>query len=597
MQTTLRSTGNIQHHASELLLGNNIEAYENTIPSLLSDRLRNPKFAGPEHHQTGLAPEWEPCGNNMPGYICKLVPGMFLSGAESQLVRNFMESGDCEIIQTGVCFHAGEELEVEIWARAMHRPVQLTLGIRESYANGKWYDMQKVTVDRAHWHRYTARLRCPVEDANGTFSIFISPDSAILLDQVHLRPVDEPLVSQAFLAAFAQLLCTVLRFPGGCVSCSYHWESGIGPAHLRPVQDDPTFKWKVHYDFGTDEYLELCSARGMRPFITLNTTSATAAAAAAWAGYVRQWYVDRALPVPEAYFMLGNENDCMHEQGHMTGEMYVTQLRDFSPALRRAYPEARLIAIGRFEESFPLRAGHGTTWRPRLLAEVPELFDLFAVGYYATVYQRSPLREIAAEILTHLRAMETMILEAAKSMRDGGKSPAINIYEWNLWCTATHNDRRGFFEPMDMRHCLFAAGVMGMLCRQADVVEVANHYSLVNTMGTLRVHNGRAECTDIVKVFQLYADALPGAVLEVQQLDAEDTLQVTIIERDNHVYAFLINWHCDEAATVHLEEYGPIQQATGLRAVEIESPVEIFTLEFTDHSVTVPPLTIVRVEM
>ena len=60
MNVRIRATGGLLGRAGHQLLSNNIEAYENTIPSMLSDRLRNPKFSGPENAQTGLAAEWEP---------------------------------------------------------------------------------------------------------------------------------------------------------------------------------------------------------------------------------------------------------------------------------------------------------------------------------------------------------------------------------------------------------------------------------------------------------------------------------------------------------------------------------------------------------
>src|SRR5450756_1830801 len=77
MQAIVRATGGILGHAGAQILSNNIEAYENTIPSMLSDRLRNGKFTGPENPQTGIAAEWEPAGNTMAGFSCRLVPGMY----------------------------------------------------------------------------------------------------------------------------------------------------------------------------------------------------------------------------------------------------------------------------------------------------------------------------------------------------------------------------------------------------------------------------------------------------------------------------------------------------------------------------------------
>jgi glycerate kinase len=44
---------------------------------MLSDRLRNPKFAGPENLQTGMAAEWELVGNTMTGMSCR--PGQIIA--------------------------------------------------------------------------------------------------------------------------------------------------------------------------------------------------------------------------------------------------------------------------------------------------------------------------------------------------------------------------------------------------------------------------------------------------------------------------------------------------------------------------------------
>ncbi len=55
VHASVRRTGRVLGSASRQVLGTNIDAYEHTIPSLLSDRLVNPKLAGPEHLQTGVA--------------------------------------------------------------------------------------------------------------------------------------------------------------------------------------------------------------------------------------------------------------------------------------------------------------------------------------------------------------------------------------------------------------------------------------------------------------------------------------------------------------------------------------------------------------
>lgn len=463
MRIRIRATGALAGRASQQLLSNNIEAYENTIPSMLSDRLRNPKFAGPENQQTGMAAEWEPVGNTMTGMSCRLISGMYLSGREAQLVHNYTQNGGCGILQSGVQVRAGEEFEVEMWARAQHNPVELSIELRMSGHSTLEPSRAAMTVDLAHWHRRTCRIMAP-GTGGAYFQINVPGNSRIVIDQIHLRPMGQTHVSRELPGVFDRLPCPVLRFPGGCVTCAYHWEHGIGPVHLRPVCDDPVFKYKVHYDFGTDEYLELCVSKGIRPFITLNTTTGTPEEAVAWAAYVRNWYVSRSLAVPAAYIMCGNENYGIHEIGHMTGEMYAAQLHEFVPSVRAAYPEARIMAIGEFE-SGGLRDENRTPWRSIVIGKAAGLFDILVNTRYAGASDNLTLDKSLECVADNVADKEADLHRQAQSIRDADLSCTMGIVEWNYWTRASHNDHAGFLEPNDIRHCLYAAGYLNAFCR------------------------------------------------------------------------------------------------------------------------------------
>jgi len=599
MKATVRVTGDLLGRASAQLLSNNIEAYEHTIPSMLSDRLRNAKFAGPENVQTGLAADWEPVHNCMPGFSCRLVPGMYLSGREAQLIHNYREQGWCGIMQAGVHVRAGEEFEVEIWARAHHHPITMAVELSLPGQAVAELSRQEMTFDQAHWHRRTCRIKSPGDSRDAAFQISIPGDSRLIIDQVHLRPVGQPQLSTELLAAFDQFPCPVLRFPGGCVSCTYHWEHGIGPVHLRPVCDDPVFKYKVHYDFGTDEYLALCAARNIRPLITLNTTTATPEQAAAWAAYIRAWYATRGLPIPAAYFMFGNENYWIHEIGHMTGEMYAAQLREFVPVVRAAYPEARMMAIGEFE-SGGLREDANTPWRATIMAQAADLFDLLVVTRYAGGLDNLTREESMTCLVDNLADKEADLQRQAESIRAARLSCTMGIVEWNYWTRASHNDHAGFYEPNDIRHCLYAAGYLNAFCRMGEMLEVANFYSLINTMGMVHVHDGQVQLSDLVKVFNLYAKALPGDVLRLE-IDAplygkRQVVDANFLRTDDEIFGFLVNFSATDVAEVVLEGVGALTEVRGLTAQTILEPVIEFLPIQAGAVVSVPPMSLVRVK-
>ncbi len=598
MHASIRATGGLYGRAGKQLLSNNIEAYENTIPSMLSDRLRNPKFAGPENVQTGMAAEWEPVGNTMTGMSCRLIAGMYMSGRESQLIHNYTQGSRCGILQAGVRVRAGEEFEVEMWARVQHHPVTLSIELHLPGQTTPDDSRAEMTFDLAHWHRRACRIAAP-GSGEAFFQIGIPGDSRVVIDQVHMRPVGQTHVSQELLDAFDQFPCPVLRFPGGCVTCTYHWEHGVGPVHLRPVCDDPVFRYKAYYDFGTDEYLALCAAKGIRPFITLNTTTATPEDAAAWASYVRNWHVSRNLAVPAAYFMFGNENYGIHEIGHMTGEMYAAQLREFVPPLRAAYPEARILAIGEFE-SAGLREDGTTPWRSTVIGKAADLFDTLVVTRYSHSPDNLPLAQGMERVADNVSDKEADLRRQAQTIRDAKLDCTMGIVEWNYWTRASHNDHAGFYEPNDIRHCLYAAGYLNAFCRIGDIMEVTNYYSLVNTMGMIHVHDGRVHFSDVVKVFNLYAPALPGEVLELETnspaLTAKSkTVDANFLRTDEATYGFLINFSATETADVLIVGFGSIDEAAGLKADDILTPVEAFQPEFENQTITLPVMSLTRV--
>lgn len=598
MSMTLRTNGKRVARASAQLLSNNIESYENTIPSMLSDRLRNPKFAGPENHQTGIAAEWEPAGNGMQGFSARLVPGAYLSGREAQLIHNYTEKSWCGILQHGVTVRQGERFEVEVWARAQHHPVSLHVELRLPGRVAPEAAKGTLDIDHAHWHRRTCQIESP-GDGQAYFQISVPGETRVMIDQIHLRPVGQTHVSQELLDAFGTFPCPVLRFPGGCVTCTYHWQHGTGPVHLRPVCDDPVFKYKLHYDFGTDEYLDLCVKQKIRPLITFNTTTATPQDAADWAAYVRNWYVARKLPIPAAYFMFGNENYGTWEMGHMTGEMYVAQLREFVPAVRAAYPEARMMAIGE-ATSRGLREADKTPWREVVIEKAADLFDVLAVTRYSWGKDTPDMTEAMKGVADRVSEKSADLEWQVQTVRDAGLACKIAIVEWNYWTRASHNDHAGFREPNDIRHCLYTAGFVNAFCRQGEMLEVANYYSLVNTMGLIQVKDGAVEITDVAKVLNLYAEALPGEVLDVTNdtpvlTEKSRVIDANIIRTEKATYAFLINYNATKSLTVTLDGVGAITAACGLRAKTTHTPVTEFKPTCGAAKVTLPPMSLVRV--
>ena len=111
---------------SEMILGQNIEMCLTTADGLLSERLRNPKFLGPAHPVTGIAPHWQGTSCGRAAY--ELTPGAGLMGSEAQLIRVTRGYGT-SLHQNKISVRAGEALELEVWARAWGAPVTLQVSL------------------------------------------------------------------------------------------------------------------------------------------------------------------------------------------------------------------------------------------------------------------------------------------------------------------------------------------------------------------------------------------------------------------------------------------------------------------------------------
>ena len=536
--------------ASETLLGHNLDGVAPTIQGLLSDRLENGHFAGPAQPQTGLAPGWQPLWNQLAGVHYSLVAGMSLSGHESQFIAD--ATGSHAILQTGRHIVAGERLEVELWAKTRSRPTPIQVSLRSAALRQPPYASAPLQIDATWWQSYQVVLEVPCTDEAAVFCIELPVGGELWIDQVHLRPVGEGLLCRELLERMTTLRIPALRFPGSCLSTNYHWRLGTGPAHLRPVLPDPIFKWRLSYEFGTDEYLVLCQSQGIRPHLVVNIGSGTPDEASAWAEYVVAFYRQRGRVLPEIFFQMGNEQYGYWESSHMSGAMYVAALRAFVPPIRAVCPTARIIALGHATTEVPNQPP--TPWRTEVLAHGRDLFDLLALNCYPGIWHDDDAGRMADVVCS-----VDSVIGALRQLRDESQMP-VALTEWNYWLHAAHWDGKDFYEPGDTQHALFAARLLAALPALAPDLALANFYQLVNPMGVFRHRGARVESTALAEVFTLYRPAFPGQIAPVR---CEPAMVTGLCLRNAAgTWLFLVN--CDPSQTAEVMLPGPPAEIVSL---------------------------------
>ena len=603
MKVCISNSNKVTHAVSEMILGHNIETASKTVSGFLSDRLENPKFLGPAEPMSGVAPGWHPSSANMTAVRCQLTLGMSLSGNESQMVQNYSDKEDhIGIIQTERSVKKGEQLEVEIWAKVKHHPVTLIVRLSSDIPDKAPYDEAKVSIDASYWKQYKVVLNSPCDSDKAIFRCCLVGEGIVYFDQIHMRLVGEELLCKELIDGIGTLGIPVLRFPGGCISTNYHWFHGVGAVHKRPALNDPVFLQDTSYDFGTDEYLELCYKYDIKPFITVNIGSGTPEEAYEWACYCANWFKHKGQPPPEAYFQMGNEHYGMWETAHMTGEMYVDALREFVPAVRKGYPRSKILALGEKYYDTVRKQAEPAPWRDVVLDGAADLVEIISLsrykGQWFDDYHEKQINVVESVNKIQID-LESLIEDCAKA----NPELKIAITEWNYWTRIYPFNNEGSREPDDAQHALYVAGVLNLFARFGDKMEVANFYHLVNGFGIFFRDGAGITQSSLTKLFRLYRPAFPGkyVTLEVDSPllgDAEQAVDAMYLQQDDCGWLFILNYDDKDEAEISLKGFEQSEsQGVMLFADSPMDSLQDEELSVKQNVIKLPPLSISRFKM
>lgn len=593
MKATLEISGDAVHEV-DILIGANIEAGEEVVGALLSERLRNPRFLGPADPVMGIPAPWTPAPA-VARYArqLELTQGLSLSGHESLFLGRRGPGLDVSIGQDGVWLRRGEPLTVTVWALAQGTPAQLHAGVRARRVSGLDYARAEFVIHAPHWHRYVAELVPDEDDDDAHFFLRLVGEGAVWIDQVHLQSPSAR--REETIACIRDVAPAVLRFPGGCLSTVYKWEAGTGPIERRPVLPDPVWGDRVDYAFGTDEFLELCHELDIVPHFTVTLAGGTVDDAADWAAYCSSWFEERGYDQPPIYWHIGNEQFGFWEIGRTSATEFAEVLRQWVPRIRASYPRARIVVPGPTD---PIDEGYVSghpPWRATLIAEAPEMFDVLAFQHYGLAWDWS--REPTA-FMQRLREtvdlFTTEVSRVADEITSTVPDKRVALTEWNLW-TDARTPQRGYAEPGDGAHAVYAAAMLNGLIRLGPIVELTNYYSLLSWFGLINVRGSEVKASAVADVLRWYRDAMPATLLHHELPGPPDgVVDAVCLARGDETVVFVVNLSPgesfelaplgDQASRLDLvAAEGPFEQAIRHPTVEIESAVRI------------PPLSVARI--
>ena len=388
-----------------------------------------------------VAPQWKSFGNG----AFEMVKGDAVNMKYSQkIIAGSAIAG----VQQGPFSIKKDEIYIgSIWAKGDGKS-ELILAFN---AGDKDVAIQKLGKTTTSWKKYEFKLDAKGFEGDASLKIGAKGGS-LQVDQVTM-------MSQTAIAlggfrpdiykAVQELGPTNLRWPGGGYAAQYSWKWGVGSQENR--QRWAHYMW-MNYDqnnFGTDEFLQLCSQINSEPVMVVRIGFDRPASehatilqeAVDWVAYCNEpasgkWGKVRAANGhPEPYKVKCWEID--NEMWEFGIEKYEAAVIEFSTAMRKVDPTIKIAVCG----------GFGDGGDKGMIERSGKYFDYMSLHHYENPngYATGP-----GKLAAQYQQYADMI---AKS-----PNPNIKLYisEWNL-------------SSIDWRTGLFAGGFLNV-CEKQPVV-------------------------------------------------------------------------------------------------------------------------------
>lgn len=318
------------------------------------------------------------------------------------------------------------------------------------------------------WQKFAVEFAAPRTVDAAALTIASPPSGPVNVDQISLfsalalangghRP--------DLLKAVADLQPASIRWPGGSFANRYIWQNGIGPRDKRLPHPISQWNDRDTYQFGTDEFLQLCEKLKAEPILVINTSRGVEDALH-WLEYcmgdaTTEYGRQRAAnghPAPYQLNILEIDNEPWLM---MQYPAYLDIVNKFCPAIRAKYPKLKLSVAGSY--GYDTGPGEGDqnanrNWDPRIVEQAGKIFDILSPHYYNGIFFPADHVEDPYKYEQFLKGRGQIIRKSA--------NPNIRIYvsEWNLT-----NGRWG----NDWRVGLYAGGILNAFERQADMVTMS----------------------------------------------------------------------------------------------------------------------------
>lgn len=288
----------------------------------------------------------------------------------------------------------------------------------------------------------------------------------------------------------------LLRFPGGTVIKTFHWEDGVGPKEQRKAKKNLIWGGVNTYHFGTCEFIEYCREINCEPVLVINLSTGTPDEAANWVDYCNgtenTYYANlrRAHGYPEPfnvkYWALGNEEMAEPDAGrHQNPNKYVEDVWHFIKLMKLTDPTIKLIANGEGSQE----------WNEIILKGLDGAIDYISYHLYVGTDEGKPY-SIFRKIQHADRGLESFgnylqenysgkPTQWKKWYRFPPRENPVKIAmdEWGIW--EQQEPPYGTTNTYEWRHGLATACLLNVIHRNAGHISMGNWAQMVNILAPI----------------------------------------------------------------------------------------------------------------
>ncbi|MDD4590954.1 MAG: alpha-L-arabinofuranosidase C-terminal domain-containing protein [Parabacteroides sp.] len=297
-----------------------------------------------------------------------------------------------------------------------------------------------------------------------------------------------------------ELAPTMLRFPGGTVVKTFHWEDGVGPKDKRKAKKNLIWGGINPYHFGTCEFIEYCRELKCEPVLVVNISTGTPDEAANWVEYCNgtgdTYYANlrRSHGYPEPfnvkYWALGNEEAAEPDAGrHQDPHQYVKDMWHFIKLMKLTDPTIELIANGE---------SNNLEWTKVALKGLDGAVDYIAYHAYVSTDAGRPysifkkIRRSENGLNNYAKLIKETVPDEVKDWKKWYRFPhrtkpvKIALDEWGIW---EHQEPPyGTTNTYEWRHGLATACFLNVIQRCAEHIGMANWAQMVNILSPIRTN-------------------------------------------------------------------------------------------------------------